>query len=382
MASLVAVRNPESTEPRCSDALSVGVLFPGDPSAPETWSGTPRGVVTGLGALGADVRALTATPREPFHMLARDAIALADLPRALHGSRRTMLPLARALARNSPTLARAYTRAARRAVARERDLDAVVQLGAGYLLASGPPVVTYEDMTIIQAYGVGYPEWRSLSRRALHARIDLQRRVYARADACCATTHWAARSIIDDYGVAPDKVHVVGVGRNHTIEPPAGRDWSTPRYLFVGWDWERKNGPAIVRAFAEVRRAIPGATLDLVGRHPRVDAPGVTDHGVLRLTVPADRLRAEKLYGSATCFVMPSHCEPSALAYVEAARAGLPSIGTTVGGSSDARGRPPYCSSGDHAYRIQPRWYERHSRFTRNEPAGAASASLRATQRA
>ena len=32
---------------------------------------------------------------------------------------------------------------------------------------------------------------------------------------------------------------------------------------------------------------------------------------------------------------MPSRCEPSALAYIEAAHAGLPAIGTTVGGFSD-----------------------------------------------
>jgi glycosyltransferase involved in cell wall biosynthesis len=177
-----------------------------------------------------------------------------------------------------------------------------------------------------------------MSRRALRSRIDLQRRVYERADACCATTGWAARSIVDDYGVDPEKVHVVGVGRNHSIDPPAAREWTTPRYLFVGWDWERKNGPAVVRAFAQVRAAVPGATLDLVGRHPRVNAPGVTDHGILRLTVPADRHRAERLYARATCFVMPSQCEPSALAYVEAAHAGLPSIGTTVGGAADLIG--------------------------------------------
>jgi glycosyltransferase involved in cell wall biosynthesis len=320
-------------------ALTLGVLFPGDPTAPATWSGTPRGVVTGLGAVGIGVRPLPATPPEPLHALTRDALALLALPRAVDArSAYRTLRLARELGRNSPALARIYTRSAQRAVRRTHDLDALVQIGAGYLLRPGLPLVTYEDMTIAQAHAVGYPEWRRLSRRALRARIDLQRRVYERADACCATTHWAAASIVDDYAVPPEKVRVVGVGRNHGVDPPANRDWSTPRYLFVGWEWERKNGPAVVRAFLRVRRECPDATLDLVGRHPYVDAPGVTDHGVLRLTETGDRRRAEALYRAATCFVMPSRCEPSALAYVEAAHAGLPSIGTTVGGAADLIG--------------------------------------------
>jgi len=46
----------------------------------------------------------------------------------------------------------------------------------------------------------------------------------------------------------------------------------------------------------------------------------------------------EELFESATCFVMPSLYEPSAIAYVEAAAAGLPIVGTTVGGSADLIG--------------------------------------------
>ena len=59
----------------------------------------------------------------------------------------------------------------------------------------------------------------------------------------------------------------------------------------------------------------------------------MTGHGVLRLDVPEQHDRLERLFGEATCFVMPSHSEASAIAYVEAAAAGLPSIGTSAGGS-------------------------------------------------
>ena len=43
--------------------------------------------------------------------------------------------------------------------------------------------------------------------------------------------------------------------------PLAVRDWSTPRYLFVGLDWERKNGQLVLDAFAQVRVQHPDAEL-------------------------------------------------------------------------------------------------------------------------
>ena len=128
------------------------------------------------------------------------------------------------------------------------------------------------------------------------------------------------------------KVHVVGVGRNHN-PPEAERRWTEPRFLFVGVDWARKNGAGVLRAFARLREELPAACLDVVGGHPPLHEPGVTAHGILQLGVPEQQARLEHLFSTATCLVMPSHAEASAIAYVEAAAAGLPSIGTRSGGS-------------------------------------------------
>jgi glycosyltransferase involved in cell wall biosynthesis len=46
----------------------------------------------------------------------------------------------------------------------------------------------------------------------------------------------------------------------------------------------------------------------------------------------------EALFARTTCFVMPSVCEPFGIAYVEAARAGVASIATTIGGAGTAVG--------------------------------------------
>jgi glycosyltransferase involved in cell wall biosynthesis len=175
-----------------------------------------------------------------------------------------------------------------------------------------------------------------MSGRAVASRVARQHNAYERAQACCATTRWAASSIISDYGIPEEKVHVVGIGRN--VEPGhevARRDWSPPRFLFVGREWERKNGPRLLAAFARLRADAPDARLDVVGGHPPLRADGVVTHGVLALDNDADRRRLAELYAGATCFVMPSLHEPSAQAYVEASAWGLPSIVTANGGSTE-----------------------------------------------
>ncbi len=310
----------------------IGVAFPGDPSQPDTWSGTPSGVMRGLRGAGVEPVAIQAEPSPAVRAVAFNLLAAAYLrpSRDLKGA----VQRSRAAAWASPGLVTVNSWAAPKRLRRAGQLDGIVQIGTGYTLATDAPIATFEDMTILQtrALGQAYAGWDALSHRAFESRLAGQRRAYERATAVCLTSRWTADSVIDEYGIAPEKVHVVGIGCNH-VAPVAERDWSTPRFLFVGMDWPRKNGDGVLRAFARLRRERPEARLDLVGGHPPVDQPGVTGHGVLRLDVPEQHERLERLFGESTCFVMPSFSEACGIAYVEAAAAGLPSIGTTSGGS-------------------------------------------------
>ena len=314
----------------------VGVAFPGDPSQPATWSGTPWGIMRGLEGAGVEPVPIRVEPPAVLRTAAFNAVAAAHLRPG-----RDMLQAvqrSRAAAWASPQLAAVNSWAAPWRLRRAGPLDAIVQIGTGYTLATDAPIATFEDMTVAQTRDHAYVGWDDLSERAFDSRMARQRHAYEQAVACCLTTPWAAESVIRDYGIPPRKVHVVGVGFNH--DAVAGeRDWTHPRFLFVGMDWARKNGAGVLRAFARLRQELPAALLDVVGRHPRLDQPGVTGHGVLHLNVAEERARLDRLFGSATCFVMPSYSEASAISYVEAVAAGVPSIGTTSGGSGYLIGR-------------------------------------------
>jgi glycosyltransferase involved in cell wall biosynthesis len=145
--------------------------------------------------------------------------------------------------------------------------------------------------------------------------------------------------VIDDFGVPASRVHVVGMGHRTRGGAPPDRDLSTPRFLFVGVDWKRKNGAAVLRAFEQVRRTYPTATLDMVGEHPSLAGhEGVTGHGFLPRSDPAAQRTLDGLFARSTAFVLPSRFDPSPIAYLEAASAGLPVVATTEGGAGELLG--------------------------------------------
>ena len=318
--------------------LRVAVAFPGDGMDPSAWSGTPLGIFEGLRAAGADPVALRAAPsdaatRRTLQLLAVPRLRASDVR---VGGVRFALGEAKGAARLGMAWSRWCSRVGQRRLDGMGEVDAVVQVGTSYRLRH-PRLVTFEDMTVRQVLGRPYFSWENVTQRVVARRIALQTEVYDAAHACCVATPWVRSSVVGDYRIDPAKVHAVGIGRNH--EPVATtRDWSTPRFLFVGKDWVDKNGPSLLAAFREVRAAVPDATLDVVGHHPLIDVEGVTGHGFLRRDVAEQRERMTSLFAAATCLVVPTSFEPAGIVYVEAAAAGLPCIGTDQGGASDLIG--------------------------------------------
>ncbi|ADB53717.1 glycosyltransferase family 4 protein [Conexibacter woesei] len=274
------------------------------------WSGTPYALTQGLRATGATVVALDVVVPGPLQTLLDRRLELR------HAMTRPLSALASQRLRRLP-------------------VDGICQLGSEFQLDTKLPLVTFDDMTVAQATSAGWDATETAGSRLLTRWRERQGNLYRSATVCGAFSRWTAASIVEDYGIDPARVEVFGWGRNHEPAANGERDWQQPRFLFVGVDWQRKNGDAVVRAFGRLRESVPDARLDVVGGHPPIDAQGVVGHGVLELRRPEERARLSALFAAATCFVMPSWNEPGGIAYAEAAAAGLPLIGTTAGGASE-----------------------------------------------
>ena len=115
---------------------------------------------------------------------------------------------------------------------------------------------------------------------------------------------------------------------------------SEPRLLFAGVLVPRKNLEGLLNAFAQVRQAVPGARLIMVGPHPDPDYAQTVQDRVTSLAlgdsvdivgfVDNDRLRQE--IATARAVVLFSREETAPTIIAQAMAAGKPVIATRVGG--------------------------------------------------
>lgn len=308
----------------------IGLLYPNaDPVSPANWSGTPRGLFNGFTSLGIEVIKIPCQIPEYIRL----PLALLSRVRGARG----------AVAHREPICAMVRTAFMASTLRRIGPLDAVVAMGTDMydlrrVLRGFPaPVATYDDgnFTLFLRYEDSDVCRSGFPVTAVERWARRQASACQSASVACVSTPWAKKSVVHDFGLPESKVRVVGMGHRPRSVPSGSRDWSDPRFLFVGVDWRRKNGAAVVEAFARVREYFPNAKLDLVGEHPALDQPGVTGHGFLPRESKSAQGLLDQLYARATAFVLPSLFDPSPIAYLEAASAGLPVIATTCGGAGE-----------------------------------------------
>jgi glycosyltransferase involved in cell wall biosynthesis len=168
--------------------------------------------------------------------------------------------------------------------------------------------------------------------------IARERETYHRALGIATFSELVRDSLLDDYGVDPATVHVVGAGANVVPreEPQRADDGQT--ILFVGKDWRRKGGPGLLEAFSLLRSMRPSLRLLIAGPVEELDLPeGATNLGL----VPFESM--ERVFSEATIFVLPTLREPFGIAYLDAMLCKVPCVGTQVGAVPEILGNAGIC---------------------------------------
>lgn len=310
----------------------------GDVNDIRIWSGTPYHLLQALRVVGAAETGLALEPLDRFRQLRRYAWNLVAL---LRGRGRGGYQFSDACLERLWQPQRALLVGAR-----------VVNCFQLY-----PPSVLadariekwfYIDQTMphyLQGYGLGTAIGGWMQRDILRRERD----GYAQATGLITHSHWAARSLIDDYGIAPAKVHVVVPGAN--LDPlvyeawAAGRaapvvDASQPlRLVFVGKAPLRKGLDRLIRAFHIARAAGADCTLRIIGCTPDKvpielrEVSGVEWRGFIHKQQDARGY----LDAVADCDVgcLLSHAEAGGMCLREFHALGLAVIAPDVGGSPD-----------------------------------------------
>ncbi|MGE5375833.1 MAG: glycosyltransferase family 4 protein [Bacteroidota bacterium] len=174
--------------------------------------------------------------------------------------------------------------------------------------------------------------------------IALEREVYRNAALTFVRSSNVRRSVMEEYGISPERVVRVYAGSNARVSPvkSSNCDYAQPEILFVGLDWKRKGGPDLVEAFKWVLQECPDARLTIVGAEPELQIPNCEVVG----KVPPDEL--DPYYQRASVFCLPTYLEPFGIVFIEAMTAHLPIVATRVGAI------PDFVEEGRNGFLVEP----------------------------
>ena len=193
----------------------------------------------------------------------------------------------------------------------------------------GIPHFIYTDHTHLA--NLSYPDFNPAD---LYAKswIECESKIYHNATLNFTMSSNIARSMIEDYACAADRVVCVHCGPN--VQVAENEVFDESRYLrknvlFVGIDWERKGGPVLAEAFATVLDTYPEATLTIVGCSPKLDLSRCRAVGIAPL------LEVKKYFREASIFALPTKREPFGIVFLEAMAHKLPIVATNIGAIPD-----------------------------------------------
>ncbi len=202
------------------------------------------------------------------------------------------------------------------------------------------PTVITTDMTAISASRQKTIRFPSTYR----INIELDRRVFRAAAHTVVFTEWARRSLVEDYGISPDRVSVIPPGsRLETFSEPSFVEHAKVKILFIGGDFTRKGGWDLLEVFANAfqeRAELHLVTTEKISSHLR----NVFIHHDIHPYSPAWH---EIIRGS-DILAVPSYAEPYGLVFQEAGGYGLALIGGRVGGI------PEIIVEGENGFLVEP----------------------------
>lgn len=118
------------------------------------------------------------------------------------------------------------------------------------------------------------------------------------------------------------------------IQPPSGRDPVQPFILLVGAPWYLKGADLLIEAFLRLAPDFPDVELKILGYYPDLEQLKALTNGSGRIQIlkAMPNPQALKLISQATILVLASRCEGMGRVLIEAMAAGVPVVGSTVGG--------------------------------------------------
>jgi glycogen synthase len=150
---------------------------------------------------------------------------------------------------------------------------------------------------------------------------DCEKTSYDRAYHLFVMSHLVKYSLIDDYGILPEKITVVGSFASGHKVYEGEKKFGTQQILFNGADFERKGGDLVIAAFKHIKKALPAAKLVIIGKKITAIEEGVDNPGKIK-----SLSEMRKLFLDTDLVIAPGRCDPFPTFAIEAMNYGVPCL--------------------------------------------------------
>jgi glycosyltransferase involved in cell wall biosynthesis len=193
------------------------------------------------------------------------------------------------------------------------------------------PIFTILDATQIQlqAFGAAYGIYPSKYKELEKIKHRMRCRAYRECAGIFSFSDWAKKSLIADYGVESQRVHVIQHGAvverwRREARSEAGN--KICNILFVGGDFKRKGGGLLLDWAARTKERHWHMHIVTKDRVSTTDSRITVHNGIVH-----EDGRLTELFAAADVFALPTFVDISPLAIAEALASGLPVVTSTVG---------------------------------------------------
>jgi glycosyltransferase involved in cell wall biosynthesis len=294
------------------------------------WSGTPHYMSTALQASGLEINHIGKLERR-----LPAGFKLKQFWKKLCGQRESP--------RFNITAAKHYSAQVEQQL-RSLEVQAIIapQINPVAYLDTKQPIVIWTDALYASLIGF-YPAFSNHSAESIRQGNLITNACLERAKLVIFSSDWAARSALELYGTAREKVRVVPFGANlqcqHTLADIQAMLRTRPRdkikFLFLGKHWERKGGDIVFKVVKALHAAGQAVELNFVGCQPpkNIEVPAyIHCPGFISKRTPEGVATISRLLRESHFLFVPSRAEAYGIVFCEANAFGLPCLTSYVGG--------------------------------------------------
>ena len=219
------------------------------------------------------------------------------------------------------------------------DLDClVIPVGSTFLanLETNLPIIYLSDATyslLNDYYYFNVPK-REQKRGNMYELLSLKK-----SDAIIESSEWAKSSVVNDYSISEDKVHVIPFGANmpDLYKKYQSKTYTNVNILFIGVDYKRKGANKAIKVVNYLNEKRKGNfKLHLVGISDEYGEASehIIFYGKLHKNDSNDFAKLVELFNTATLFLLPTIADATPIVFAEACQFSLPIISHRIGGLS------------------------------------------------